>query len=428
MHILFAIWSILTGLWLLFLALRSWRFATDIVSLSDVNESDYQAWPRVSLIVPACNEVDTIESAAKTLLTMDYPNLEIVLVNDRSTDGTREIVARLAAQDSRIQAVHIRELPAGWLGKVNALSEGIKKATGDWILLADADVHFSATALKKAIVHTRKARLDYLTVVPGIHTRTLPLRAMMAQFCHQGSVFIEPKRLNDPANSLCFGVGAFNLMRKNVYERSEQLQWIRMEVVDDSGVALMMRRAGAQVGLVAGKGEVELIWYPSVLTLIKGIEKNAFAVCQYSLSILTGFTLTTWGIVFGSTVAPFLSHSLWIESISMACTVTFLAMVYYKLKKLLSIDVWTILLFPLSMGSLPLMYWRAAILTFVRGGIQWRNVFYPLEELRANQRVRFIDMVFARTKFLSRVRQGQIHPQVKIPRPTEPAATESLLL
>src|SRR4030095_5434131 len=90
-------------------------------------------WPCLSVVIPACNEAATLESAVATLLQQDYPDLEIILVDDRSTDGTGELIDRLARQDPRIRAVHVEILPQGWLGKVHALHRGVEQARAHWL-------------------------------------------------------------------------------------------------------------------------------------------------------------------------------------------------------------------------------------------------------------------------------------------------------
>ena len=121
-------------------------------------------------MIPACNEADTLGAALGTLLAQDYPALEILLVNDRSTDGTGDIVDRLAASDPRITALHVRELPQGWLGKVHALHVASERARGDWLLFTDADVHFAPGALRRAVAVARVHQLDHLTCVPNVTT------------------------------------------------------------------------------------------------------------------------------------------------------------------------------------------------------------------------------------------------------------------
>ena len=128
------LWWTLTGLWRL-------------PRLSQVPLDPDRAWPSVSIVVPACNEEDKVKAAMSSLLAVDYPDLAVVAVNDRSTDRTGEILESLSSQD-RLTLVHVTELPDGWLGKLNALRHGVSIARGDWLLFMDADTHLTDGALQ----------------------------------------------------------------------------------------------------------------------------------------------------------------------------------------------------------------------------------------------------------------------------------------
>ncbi len=398
MHV-FQAWTVVTGLFFLFLSWKTRRFTKSLISLknlpSHLEQKEATPWPKVSFVIPACNEVATIESAMRSLLNIDYPNLEFILVEDRSSDGTDRIVDRFAFSDSRVKVLHITELPTGWLGKVNALDKGISMTSGDWILLADADVHLATDALKKAVAFSLKERLDFLTVIPEIKTKSFGLKIMIAQLFHQASVFFDPRRINDPSHKACYGQGAFMLLKRSTYEQSEKMEWLKMEVVDDTGLALLMRRAGARMGAVAGQGEVQLEWYPDLKSFIRGMEKNAFAFAQYSLPILCGFILSTFLIFLGFTLSPIESGSWIYEAFSASCLLIYLFSIRKQMRNLMQIRIWSILLFPLSFICLPMIFLRAALLTFKQGGVIWRGTFYSLSELRTHQRMKLANLVFA---------------------------------
>lgn len=127
-----------------------------------------EALPRLSIVVPALNEEETVEPAMRTLLALDYPQLEIIAVDDRSTDETGGILDRLAATDPRLRVLHVRELPAGWLGKNHALHLASREATGDYILFTDADVLFEPTVLRRTVRAMIARGLDHLAVFPEL--------------------------------------------------------------------------------------------------------------------------------------------------------------------------------------------------------------------------------------------------------------------
>lgn len=390
---IFQIWASIVGIFLLVMTWKTNRFTRHMTLLKNLPVGQMN-WPKVSFIVPACNEEDYIEKSAHSLLQIDYPNLEVVIVNDRSTDRTGEIVNRIAKEDSRIKVIHIKELPEGWLGKVHALDNGIKATTGDWILLADADINFSKTALKKALTYCADESLDFLTAVPDITTKSSILQMMIAQLFHQATVFFDPRKMNDPKHKTCYGQGAFMLVKRATYEKSERLEWLKMEALDDTGLALMMRRVGARMGAVAGKDEIQLEWYPSVRGFVEGVEKNAFAFSQYSLVLLSGFILTVSAIFLGFTLAPALAESAPVQVFSVACMAIYLLSIRKQMKNIMELRFWQILLFPIAFLALPFVFLRAAILAISRKGIIWRGTFYSLDELKKNQRMKLANLAF----------------------------------
>src|SRR6266850_2473571 len=137
---------------------RRLRFLKDVMPA--------RAVPPMSIIAAARNEARGIEAAVISLLRLDYPALEIIIVNDRSTDETGAILERLARQHSRLTIKNISELPEGWLGKNHALYAGAAVASGTLLLFTDADVVFEPTTLRRAITLMEQDELDHLTAIP----------------------------------------------------------------------------------------------------------------------------------------------------------------------------------------------------------------------------------------------------------------------
>ncbi len=122
--------------------------------------------PPISVIVSAKNEEEDIEKSVKSLLSIDYPEIELVVVNDRSTDRTGEILDSLSQQHSNLKPVHITSLPEGWIGKSHGLFQGSKMASKEWILFSDGDVIFENKALKLALKYAISKKLDHLVLIP----------------------------------------------------------------------------------------------------------------------------------------------------------------------------------------------------------------------------------------------------------------------
>src|SRR5579862_3622847 len=139
-----------------------------LAHLGDITPLPLDNPPKVSVVAAARNEERKIEFALQSVLAQDYPHLEFIFVDDRSVDATGSILDRLADTHSRVRVVHIRELPAGWLGKNHALHFGAERAAGELILFTDADVVMERTVISRAVTFLRERKLDHLAVTPHL--------------------------------------------------------------------------------------------------------------------------------------------------------------------------------------------------------------------------------------------------------------------
>ena len=346
-------------------------------------------WPRLSVVIASCNDADTIEKAVNTLLQQDYPNLEIVVVSDRSTDGTGQIIKRIARKDSRVRTVHIQHLPPGWLGKVHALHVGTQKSSGDWILYTDADVYFKQGALRKAIAFVLADHSDHLALLPVPRSPSFWLEVVLQTI---GGVFVLGTRaahIGKPGSKAFVGAGAFNLVRKAVLDRTEGFSWLRMEVVDDVGLGLMLQRSGAKSSFAITLQDVSFTWYPSLGAMFKGLEKNFFAVLAfYSIARMITIVVLAWSYALAPLVA--ILYSLKIPVLLIVGLVSYLFLIAgavgvkitfkQKLLPLLFVQVGYVLI--------SLMLLRSGIMCILRRGITWRGTWYPIDELRAGHKVK----------------------------------------
>ena len=346
-------------------------------------------WPRLSVVIASCNDADTIEKAVNTLLQQDYPNLEIVVVNDRSTDGTGQIIKRIARKDSRVRTVHIQHLPPGWLGKVHALGVGTQKSSGDWILYTDADVYFKQGALRKAIAFVLADHSDHLALLPVPRAPSFWLEVVLQTI---GGVFVLGTRaahIGKPGSKAFVGAGAFNLVRKAVLDRTEGFSWLRMEVVDDVGLGLMLQRSGAKSSFAITLQDISFTWYPSLGAMFKGLEKNFFAVLAfYSIVRMITIVVLAWSYALAPLVA--ILYSLKIPVLLIVGLVSYLFLIAgavgvkitfkQKLLPLLFVQVGYVLI--------SLMLLRSGIMCILRRGITWRGTWYPIDELRAGHKVK----------------------------------------
>lgn len=386
-------YTLLTALGLFLIGFRQFYFYKHLRLLKNISIEKSQYYPRVSLIVPACNEAATIGSALRSLLELEYPDFEVIAINDRSSDQTGQILAEMAREHSRLRVEHVNELPAGWIGKVHAQHVGLKVASGDWLLFTDADVHYAKDTLKKALTHCQRDSLDFLTLIPHITAKGTLLKACMSQFLISGALGIDLPKVRDVKRREAIGCGAFNLARAEVYLRSPGLEWLKMEVIDDGGFGYMMKSAGARCDVLGGLDELQLEWYPSVSGYIRGLEKNSFSIFQYSPLAVVLFSLFTLSWIGGVAAAPIIAP-FWALTVLLASYLFYQVSNYFVFQKMADYPSWILLALPFSLLLSLYVTWRSMVLCLLRGGIYWRNTFYSLKELKANQRLRLIDFVF----------------------------------
>jgi len=348
-----------------------------------------ELYPKISVIITACNEAATIQQVVNALLIQDYPELELVVINDRSTDNTGDLIDELARKDDRIKIVHITGLPEKWLGKVHALHTGVQHARGDWLLFTDADVYFEAGLLRKAIEYSIQENCDHLTLLPRVDTKHFWQEVALAAFRLMFMNSAKISELNKENSKAFVGVGAFNLVKKSILEKSNGMEWLRMEVIDDMGLGLMVRNMGGKTRLAFAAKHLNLVWYESLTAMFSGLEKNAFGPgTGYKYTKLVALVLFLWAFSIAPLVALLYTGvaNLWILGVIdyVLMLFTLLLSAYrFELKFFPSIFV------SIGMVIFSFMMIHAAIQCKKQGGIRWRGTLYPVEDLIEGQRVKF---------------------------------------
>jgi len=383
--IVLILWVVLASLaWVGYAAWGGYHL-WQIESLDDWVGPEPAEWPAVSIIVPACNEADRLEGAMQSLLALDYPTLEIVLVEDRSTDETPAIADRLGDEEPRLEVVHIEELPDGWLGKVHALDRGLERASGDWYLFTDADIHYEPDLLRRAIRAGLARQADHLSLVPEMRTTGFWHASLVSAFV-TAFIAVTPTSTEREETETPVGMGTFNLVRRSAFERTEGFEWLRMEIADDAGVGLLINRHGGRslFGL-AGDG-LAMDVYDSFSDAVAGFEKNAFPIMAgYSwLRVVTGVAVCV-ACVCGPIVGV-VRPDLGAWPFSMAA-VGGLAMLAVVGADRLGRSIGSFLATPIAQLILAYGIVRSAVVCTLQGGIEWRGTSYPLEELRRMRRV-----------------------------------------
>ncbi len=362
-----------------------WMSLKNVQSLPSTSLDREKSYPRLSVIIAARNEAETIENALKSVLAQNYPNLEIILVNDRSNDGTDKILQKLAEKDPRVLIHHVEELPLGWLGKVNAMQQGFGRSTGVWLLFTDADVHFQEESLERIIDVAERSSVDYLCVVPEVQARQRLLKAL---YTVSLSGFFLATRIWEVKSQKAFvGVGACGLVRRSLLSQNPGLPWLKMEVVDDLALAQLAWQAGGKLDVYWGRECLGVEWYPSMGDLIRGLEKNLFAGAQYQYwRALLGII----GILFVA-VAPWLSifSGNWLLTLAAVGAFSGYWLAWITGDKAQGVGWLERFISPSLLLVIAWALARSTFMTWRQGGIKWRETFYSIAALRRGQRLKF---------------------------------------
>lgn len=370
----------------LILLYRLVRHQRDVPKLSAVSPAALfgnSRQPKLSVIVAARNEEGGLRAALRSMLCQDYPNLELIVVDDRSTDATGRIMADVQAEDpNRVRAITVTELPPGWLGKNHALWLGAQLASGDWLLFTDADMIFDRTTFRRAITYSESANLDHLTLLPGVVAQGYWLRAFVSFVLYAFLTSQSPYLAGVPHSKVGIGIGAFNLFRRAAYDVVGTYAAVSLRPDDDMRLGLRVKQLGLRQRMLSGTDLSRLEWYPSLRSAINGFEKNQFANLNYSLMGVVGRI----GALCALTVFPYLA--VWRTSglnrrLLLTALGTHSANYTYANWQEGENVVPYIAALPLTALLVAYAVMRSAWVALIRGGIRWRDTFYPLAQVRS---------------------------------------------
>lgn len=242
--------------------------------------------PLISILVPARNEQHRVlEHCIRSILAQDYGRFEVIAVNDRSTDETGAILARLAKTDERLRVIEGEELPAGWLGKPYAMQQALDHARGEWILATDADMLFEPVVLRTALDRALEAKGDALTLIPRFEAHSFWERVMIPTWEWVFLMFTVFYRINDPKTDRAAAIGGFFLIRRTVLDRVGGYEALKDEVMEDVRLADRIKRSGARLLIDRAPALIRTRMYRTFGEMWECSTKNWFSGMNFSLSL-----------------------------------------------------------------------------------------------------------------------------------------------
>jgi glycosyltransferase involved in cell wall biosynthesis len=336
--------------------------------------------PRISVLFAARDEEEKLPGALATLVSLDYPNLEIVAVDDRSTDATARILDEFAANHPQLCVVHIRELPPGWLGKPHALQKAYEASSGEWLVFTDADVKFQADVLRRVMALVRARGWDHLTMVGDVVRSGFWDTVVISFFVMGFQLAADLHAVSNPNSRAYVGVGAFQMLKRSAYEACGAHRRLAMEVIDDMKLGKLVKQAGFRSGVTVAQDAVSVEWHLGLINLVRGLEKNFFAAAGFRVGMVALQIVSM--LLFN--VAPFLGLAFgdgWVRVLAGAAV---LVAMCFHIGGDVVMRVSPLYCLTLPLGAVLFSYilLRSTVLTLRQGGIVWRETFYKLEDLR----------------------------------------------
>lgn len=339
--------------------------------------------PLISVIVPARDEAQAIEQTLRSLLAQQGISIEILAVDDRSTDGTGPIMDRVAAearaQGRNISVIHITELPAGWMGKTHAMALAARQACAPWLLFTDGDIFFREDCLCRALTYANK-EADHLVLFPTLIVKSFGERMMLSAIQVLSFITWRPWKVADRQSRESIGVGAFNLIRSDVYRSIGGFETQRMEVLEDLRLGYVIKQQGFRQRVVFGRDLIRVHWAEGALGIVRNLTKNIFAVFRFKPLALLGACVGLVLFCLTPIVGLFGSWMTW--GASLLALGSAVEMYRYLERKTTGIPVAYVLVFPIAACLILYGLLRSMAVTLTRGGVTWRGTFYPLPELR----------------------------------------------
>lgn len=300
MSILWAI-TIFTAIVVAIFALRVAIFLLRCPMLLPARDAPADA-PLISVVLPARNEAANVERCVSSLLAQRYPRLEVIVVDDGSTDATPAILARLAAADARVRVVRGGPLPRGWTGKNHAVFTGVQYARGAWLLFVDADVRLHPGALGAAYLAARRSDAAMLSLWARQELGSFWERVaqpVIVGMSHAADPFQKVSNARYP--DAAFANGQFILVERGAYERIGGHAAVRDEVVEDQMLSRRFKHAGFRMLMMDGTRVLSTRMYMSLADIWEGWSKNNFLTLGRNFLLMICAVLSVYFV----TISPF---------------------------------------------------------------------------------------------------------------------------
>lgn len=238
--------------------------------------------PLISVCVPARNEQRNIRACVESILVQDYPSFEVIVLDDRSTDATPEILNNLAKRPAgslrkvSFKVIHGAELPIGWAGKPHALFQASAAARGDWLCFVDADTFLAPNTLSSCYTKAIETNADMFTIMTFQILGSFWEKVVMPIVMTALSVGFSPRKVNDPDTKDAIANGQFILIKRSVYNAIGGHERIKDQIVEDKAISEQVKWNGYRLVVANGYSMARTRMYTSLPEIWEGWTKNIY--------------------------------------------------------------------------------------------------------------------------------------------------------
>jgi chlorobactene glucosyltransferase len=382
--------------WILFVAyaasllVLAWNFCKTLQllhgrqALQPIRDPQAGEWPSLDVLIPVKDEAANISACIESVLAQGYPNARIIVLNDRSTDGTAEVVHALQDRHPQLRRVDIKDLPAGCFGKPHALHSVAKELAGEMVAFVDSDLHLKPGCLQTLVRHLTSERLDWVATMGAPEVSRFWEQLVVPLFGAVAFAWYDPRKISDPRWPDAIG-SALMICRRSSYEAIGGHGAVIRTYDEDSELIRIAKRAGQQVSFVLASELFTQRHYGSLAGTVRGLTRT----CVGGIKTIPRLLLTINALNFVSLLPleilavlgiaalagrPVIWQSWWLGlSLGHLLLSTALAGLVFRAAET---DRRYALLHPPGCAILIFICWRA-IVHLVRGGrITWRGTTY----------------------------------------------------
>lgn len=344
--------------------------------------------PLISVCIPARNEERNIRGCVEAMLAQDYPNLEVIIVDDRSTDATPEILRQLSARNDRLRIISGSDLPEGWAGKPHALHQASKATRGEWLCFVDADTLSTQQALSSCYDKAIQTNADMFTIMTFQVMETFWEKVVMPLVMTALSVGFSPRKVNDPKSRNAIANGQFIMIKRSIYHAIGGHESVKDQIVEDKAIAEQVKWSGYRLILANGYAVARTRMYTSLAEMWEGWTKNIYLGLRDQpnllllgafgavVALITALFLPVWPVLG---VSWYLQGGGWLAGTVIAKSLilwTFLIYVRARASKAMGISSWYAFTTPLGSAVFAAMMLISAWKVLSGKGVTWKGRTY----------------------------------------------------